>query len=129
MQFTLNPLHLCLTKPLRNNKSTYSLCFMFLTTFSLTSFAFLIPSLSTITKEYIFDFNATNPLIIFPLTLSFILPITFLSTGTTFLLVTGYWLLFTGYSLLFTGYSLLFTRYSLLFTRYLLPLESRFTIS
>ena len=52
-----------------------------LTTFLLTRFAFLTLSLSTVTREYIFDFNPTNSLIIFPLTSSFILPITFLLTG------------------------------------------------
>ena len=51
---------------------------MFLTTFLLTPFSFLIYLLSTTTKKYIFDFNPTNSLIIFPLTSSFILPITFL---------------------------------------------------
>ena len=54
---------------------------MFLKTFLLTAFAFLIYSLFTIIKEYIFEFNLTNPLVIFPLTSSFILPITILLTG------------------------------------------------
>ena len=54
---------------------------MFLTTFVLTLFAFLISSLPTVTREYIFDFNPTNALIIFLLYSSFILPITFLLTG------------------------------------------------
>ena len=53
---------------------------MFLT-FLLTPLAFLISSLFTITQEYIFGFNPINSLIIFPLTSSFILSITFLSAG------------------------------------------------
>ena len=36
---------------------------MFLTTFLLTPFAFLISPTSTEIKEYIFDFNPTNSLI------------------------------------------------------------------
>ena len=51
-----------------------------LTRFLLTHFASLFFSLSTSIKEYIFDFNPTNLLIIFPLNSSFILPITFLLT-------------------------------------------------
>ena len=42
----------------------------------LAPFAFLIFSLSTVTREYVFDFNPTNSLIIFPLTSSFTTPIT-----------------------------------------------------
>ena len=42
---------------------------------------FLISSLFTTTKEHISDFYPTNSQIIFPLTSSFILPITFLLTG------------------------------------------------
>ena len=47
----------------------------------MTSFAFLISFPSTAINEYIFDFNPTNSLIIYPLTSTFILPITFLLTG------------------------------------------------
>ena len=36
---------------------------MFLTTFLLTPFAFLVSPTSTEIKEYIFDFNPTNSLI------------------------------------------------------------------
>ena len=54
---------------------------MFLTTLLLTHFAFLFSSYSTSIIENIFDFNPTNPLIIFPLNSSFILPITILLTG------------------------------------------------
>ena len=44
-------------------------------------FAFVTSLLSILIKKYIFDFNPTNPLIIFPLNSSFNLPITFLLTG------------------------------------------------
>ena len=54
---------------------------MFLATSLLIPFAFLISSLLSIIKEYILDFNPTNSLIIFPLTLYFILPIIFLLIG------------------------------------------------
>ena len=54
---------------------------MFLTIFLLTHFAFLISPPSTEIKEYIFGFNPTNLLIIFPLNSSFILPISFLLAG------------------------------------------------
>ena len=47
----------------------------------IDGFCFLIYSPLKITKEYIFDFNPTNSLIIFPWTLSFILTVTFLLTG------------------------------------------------
>ena len=45
------------------------------------TFAFLFSSLSTVTTGYIFDFNPTNSQIIFLLNSCFILPITFLLTG------------------------------------------------
>ena len=48
---------------------------------SIDSFCFFNFLIFTITKEYIFDVNPKHSLIIFPLTLSFILPITFLLTG------------------------------------------------
>ena len=51
---------LCLIKPLPNNKLAYSLCFMLSTIFPLTPFAFLFSLLSTVIKEYIFDFNPTD---------------------------------------------------------------------
>ena len=54
---------------------------MFLTTFLLTPFDSLISLSFRITKNYIFDFNPTNSLIIFPLNSSFILPINLLLTG------------------------------------------------
>ena len=46
----------------------------------LIPFVFLISSLFRITKEYIFDFNPTNSLLVFPFILSFILSITLLLT-------------------------------------------------
>ena len=79
MQFVLNSFH-CMSNNIFIKKiSTCSLCLMFLTTFLLTPFAFLICSLSTTIKAYIFN-PAKSP-IIFPLTSSFILPINLLLTG------------------------------------------------
>ena len=54
---------------------------MFLTVILLTPFTFLISSLSTVTRGFIFDFNSTNLLIIFLLNSSFFSAITFLLTG------------------------------------------------
>ena len=54
---------------------------MFLTTPLLTPLAFLFSIPSTAINEYIFDFNLTHSLIIFPLNSSFILPSTFVLTG------------------------------------------------
>ena len=66
----------------QNNKFFMSYNFLqFFTTFLLTPFDFLFSLPSTLTKEYIFDFNPTNSLIISPLNSSVILPITFLLTA------------------------------------------------
>ena len=72
---------LCLIIFLLNKTSTNSLYLIFLTTFLFTPFACLTSSLSTETSDYIFNFNPTNSLIIFPSNPSFILPITFLLAG------------------------------------------------
>ena len=65
---------------LLNKVSTNVLCLMLLTTFLLTPFAFLISLPSAAIKEYIFYFNPTNALIIFPLNSVFTSPINFLLT-------------------------------------------------
>ena len=61
---------------LLNETSTNSLCLILL----FIPFAFVTSSSYTALNEYIFDFNPTNSFL-FPLNSSFILPITFLLTG------------------------------------------------
>ena len=80
---------LCFIKILLNKTSTYFFLCVFLTIFLSMSFVFLISLLFAITKDYIFDFNSTNSLIIFPLTSSFILPITFLWQNKKSLRISG----------------------------------------
>ena len=70
MQFTLNTFNVILL----NKTSTNSSCLIFL----FTIFAFVTSLPSTLINEYVFDFNPTNSLIIFPMNSSFVLPITFL---------------------------------------------------
>ena len=72
MQITLNSFpvmsyHLFIEQ--NNNK-------FFMSYFSFTTL--VSSSSSTLINEYIFDFNPTNSLIIFPLNSSFIIPTTFL---------------------------------------------------
>ena len=46
--------------------------------YAFNNIRFLLPS--TLTKDYIFDYNPANSLIIFPLNSSLILPITFFNS-------------------------------------------------
>ena len=77
MQFTLNSFHVMSHYFLLNKTPTDILCFIFL----FAPFASVTSSSSKLINEYFFYFNPTNSLIIFPLNSSFILPITFLLTG------------------------------------------------
>ena len=70
---------LCLITFLLRKTSTNS--YLQINKFLFTAFAFVTSLSSALINENIFYFNPTNSLIIFPLNSSYILPITFLLTG------------------------------------------------
>ena len=78
MQYNLYSFHyFCIKQSINKLFMSYA----FNNTF-IDSFCFFLTYWSTtLTKEYVFNCNPTNPLIIFPLNFSFLLPITFLLTG------------------------------------------------
>ena len=81
MQFTLNSFHV-MSHYFCNKQSidTFFMSYAFNNIFVDTIFFFNFSTLTAI-EEYIFDFNHINSLIIFALNSPFILPITFLLTG------------------------------------------------
>ena len=81
MQFLLNSLHFMSHHFFIKQNIKIFFMPVFLATCLLNPFAFLISLPSTSINDYIFYFNPTNSLIIFPLNSPYILPITFLLAG------------------------------------------------